>query len=377
MFEGTGPYRILAPPPRTASEAWRRHRGAALRCFGYAIATVVAAVVVGRVAAFPYLLLGLFVAGVVAFVGVVQAIRAVVCLSLEPQPGRPGKVGGALLALGLNVFLGLGLLGAMLSLMAFSRGRQLRRFGRVLLPRLQRGTSWAGVPTQVVVPSEVRPALAAQWRENGRTEHASVAAFARLTLDLLALGAPPQLVASAQRDALDEIRHAEACFSLARALDGGTEGPGPFPEAQRARTLSGMRPVALAQLAVDSMIDGALHEGVSARILARLAKVCEEPATRAALLELARDEGRHAAHGWDVVRYCLEEGGRPVASALHGALRALPSQMRSAIPGPARDGAWERYGVHGEALEAEEFSKARVELTKRVQSLTARRALAA
>src|SRR5688572_6390900 len=82
-----------------------------------------------------------------------------------------------------------------------------------------------------------------------------------ITLDLIALGAPPALVAAAQRDALDEIRHAELCFSLARALDGGALGPAPFPEVQRARARSSARPRALAQLAVDALIDGALHEG--------------------------------------------------------------------------------------------------------------------
>jgi hypothetical protein len=48
-------------------------------------------------------------------------------------------------------------------------------------------------------------------------EHASVAAFARFTLDLLALGAPADLVQSAQQALGDEIAHAELCFGLAGA----------------------------------------------------------------------------------------------------------------------------------------------------------------
>ena len=108
----------------------------------------------------------------------------------------------------------------------------------------------------------MRAALAAQWREHGRTGHASIAAFAKLTLELIALGAPPELVEGSPRDALDERRHTQLCFSLARALDGKAESPGAFPAALSARSTSLPRTASLARLAVDSLIDGALHEGV-------------------------------------------------------------------------------------------------------------------
>jgi hypothetical protein len=279
---------------------------------------------------------------------------------------------------------GMALLGALatfLSTVTFSRGRQLRNLGRVLLARVHAAGDWARLPLQVAAEDEVRPALAAQWRENGRTEHASVAAFARLTLDLMALGAPPWLIAAANRDALDEVRHTELCFSLARAIDGKVESPGPFPEAKAARTLAGAarpaRTLALAGLAVDSLVDGALHEGVSARVIARLAKRCEDPTIRGVLREIAADEGRHAAHGWDVVTWCLAEGGAPVARALSGALAALPSELRTSLPSQAADGSWEKYGIVSRALEAEELAKARADLVRRAESMIASTSAAA
>jgi hypothetical protein len=213
------------------------------------------------------------------------------------------------------VMAGLGMLVAYVSTVGFSRGRQLRRFGRVLLPDLRPSPDWT-TPGMTLSAESAPAGLADQWRENGKTEHASVAAFARLTLDLMALGAPPALIASANRDALDEIRHTELCFSIARALDGKSVSPGPFPQAQRVATLPRSRTLALAKLAVDSLVDGALHEGVSARIIAKLAQRCEVPAIRTALKEIAADEGRHAAHGWTVVAWCLAEGGRPVGHCL-------------------------------------------------------------
>jgi hypothetical protein len=123
----------------------------------------------------------------------------------------------------------------------------------------------------------------------------------------------------------------------------------------------------LALLAVDSLVDGALHEGVSARVIARLTKRCAVPEIRTMLKTIAADEGRHAAHGWDVVEWCVGEGGAPVVHALRGAVRALPKTIRSPLPEAAKDGGWEPYGIHGHALEADEYARTRDDIVRRVE----------
>jgi len=315
-----------------------------------------------------------------SLVGLVATWRAVKAMrvALHVSGSSAWLVAGGLLAASLNLgLMALGAFAAWLSTVEFTRGRQLRSFGRVLLPPVARGEAWAARAEAIAVDASVRAEVAARWRENGRTEHASVAAFARLTLDLMALGAPPALIAAAQRDALDEIAHTEACFAIARAIDDRADSPGAFPRASRARTLPRSRTLALSLLAVDSLIDGALHEGVSARIVAKLARRCEEPSIRATLRRIAADEGRHAAHGWDVVRWCVEQGGRPVASALAGALLTLPTQMVSPMPAPAAQGAWEKWGLHGQPLEAQEYASTRAQLMQRTAQLTTRASRAA
>lgn len=262
-----------------------------------------------------------------------------------------------------------GFLFACLVLPIIGRGRQVRRLGRPVLPPVGPGDAWASRIVELAVDPVVRDGLAARWRENGRTEHASVASFARLTLDLLALGAPPSLVAAAQRDALDEVRHAEACFAIARAVDGRACSPGAFPEAAAPAAPSRSRAVALATLAVDSLIDGAVNEGVSARIAVELARRCDEGPVRAAVRGIAADEGRHAAHGWDVVEWCVAEGGAPVARALLGAIDGLPKEARPRLATAADDGAWERWGVHGHALEAAAYADALADARRRVRRL--------
>jgi len=264
---------------------------------------------------------------------------------------------------------GLGVILAMQFDHSMHRGRQLRRFGRVVLPRLRPG---GPAPAGGAGPlAGVPVAVATRWRENAVTEYASVAAFARLTLDLLALGAPPALVEAANRDMLDEVRHTHLCLALAEAIDGRREVPAPFPDAQRVSTLPRVRTLALARLAVESLIDGALHEGVSARIVARLAPVAEVPSIRTTLATIAADEGRHAAHGWHVVEWCAREGGEPVLRAIEGAMRKLSPTMRSPLPAPAASGQWTPWGIQGHALEAEEYAKARAHLARRVEGLRA------
>jgi hypothetical protein len=315
----------------------------------------------------------LFLIPVLTFTGLILGLQSVrgMLRSTEPVPtsfavwvGLVPVLGGGMLTLLEAGIVALGLGGG------FARGRQLRRHGKVLLPKVEPGDAWTHLELQPQVPAELREGLAAQWRENGRTEHASVAAFARLTLDLMALGAPPPLIHAANRDARDEIRHTELCFSLAKALDGRDASPGAFPEARRAQTLPEDRARALASLAVDSLIDGALREGVSARVIAQLARRCTDPVTREMLREIAADEGRHAAHGWDVVEWCLAEGGEQVAMGLRGAMALLPREIPATTPVAAQGGAWEAYGIHGHTLEEQEHREAVEQLSRRVEELT-------
>jgi hypothetical protein len=287
------------------------------------------------------------------------------------------KVKALLLALGGVLYVGVGAFGALVTVSSGFRGRQLRRGPKVLLPPVGDAPAWASLTANVQVDDDVREALAAQWRENARTEHASVAAFARLTLDLVALGAPPTLIADAQRDALDETQHAELCFSLARALDGRALGPTSFPEALTARTLPDQRGPALVKLAVDSLVDGALLEGFSARTVATLSRRCKVPTIRTLLRQIAEDEWRHAMHGWDVVEWCVQEGGAPVLEALGRALRALPETAHGQIDKAAHAGAWEPYGIPGRALEAREYAKTKADLEHRVAALASNRATVA
>jgi hypothetical protein len=221
----------------------------------------------------------------------------------------------------------------------------------------------------VAVAPEDANAVAEQWREMGRGEHASIAVFARLSLDLLALGAPSRLLRQAQRAGLDEVAHADLCFSLARAVDGREVGPAPFRAASSAGQCSRFRWLALSQLAVGSLIEGVMFEGYAAALAGKLAAACEEPALARILSTIAEDEGRHAAHAWDVLEWCIAEGGFAVTCVVRGALRKLPERVRSTLPPVARGGAWVRYGIPSRALETDAYAEVRRLVVRRARTL--------
>lgn len=223
-----------------------------------------------------------------------------------------------------------------------TRGRQLVRRGRPRVPKSEPGAHWLLEPGERIDG----PAAAAEaWRHNGSTEAASVASFADLSLHLLAHGAPPRLLLDAHADAADEIEHARLCYSLARRIDGRAVGPAPFADAIAPRP-----PLRLEELAVEALVEGAHLEGVASEIARRLVTRAR-PEVRGVLETIATDEARHAAHGWDVVDFCLERGGDEVREALTGAVGRLPKQPKAVHPGS--EGELEAYGVPSVELVAE------------------------
>ena len=60
-------------------------------------------------------------------------------------------------------------------------------------------------PDLTSLDSTTRAHIAQEWTAMGLAEHASVASFARFTLQLMAVGAPAELLHAAQLGAADEV----------------------------------------------------------------------------------------------------------------------------------------------------------------------------
>jgi hypothetical protein len=85
------------------------------------------------------------------------------------------------------------------------------------------------VPSVENLSADERARLAAAYLDDALLEHASIASFGRFALELLAVGAPSELLVLAHSAALDEVQHAKLTFGLASAYAGTTFGPRAFP----------------------------------------------------------------------------------------------------------------------------------------------------
>jgi hypothetical protein len=211
-----------------------------------------------------------------------------------------------------------------------SKGRLLRLRGKAALPERADGDGWRddARPALDGLDRAERAALAEAWLASARMEHASIAAFSLLSLHLAALGAPSELVERTHRAALDEIRHARRCYAFASAYAGEAWTAGPIVELRA----QGERPIDLVRLAVGSLVDGCVAEGIAADVVARAAAGAEDPAVRATLTMIARDETRHAELAWSVLEWCRAQGGEPVRRAIEARAAALDDEVAPPAP---------------------------------------------
>jgi hypothetical protein len=172
------------------------------------------------------------------------------------------------------------------------------------------------------IGEEERVALANHWRQAAAAEHASIASFARVSLQLMALGAPSDLVASVHAAALDEVEHARLTFSLASSYSGFDEGPGALP----VEALD-VQPLELHALALATFLDACVGETVGTVVAKESAERARDPRVRAVLETIARDEERHAALAWRTLAWAVRAGGERVHHALAEALLRIDEAL--------------------------------------------------
>jgi hypothetical protein len=195
---------------------------------------------------------------------------------------------------------------------------------------------WSDRPRPRVdhLDAHTRERLAAAWLDDAVAEHASIAAFARFALQLLALGAPPQLLADTYRAMNDELEHARLCFALASAYAGRELGPGPLPidgALEDSTTLE--------QAVVATIREGCIAETLAA-VQAEVAhELAEDAVVADALARIAADEARHAALAWRFVQWALERGGPRIRAAAERAFEVgVPTSSGLDAPDLRRHG---------------------------------------
>lgn len=210
-------------------------------------------------------------------------------------------------------------------------------------PPIEQAGGWVGAlaPELGGLSDAERAVLAARWTASAQDEHAAVAAFCRVALELLAAGAPADLVDDTCQAARDEVEHARMGFGLASAYAGHTVAPGRFPF--RAPVLPTGDLVALA---VAAAREGCVGETVSTLLAMASAERAGDAAAHRVLARIAEDEVRHAQLAWRTVRWAVVAGGAPVRAAVEEVFAAV---ARQGVAVPLREGLGgsERLAHHG------------------------------
>jgi hypothetical protein len=208
------------------------------------------------------------------------------------------------------------------------------------------------------LPPDVRSLVGAGWARAAQAEHASIASFARFTLELLAVGAPPELLKDAQNAALDEIAHAERAFEIASIYAGESLGPGKLPIA--ANTIGD---VTLEGLIAGTIAEGCVNETLAAAEAEAARDAAIPAAVKDALARVAADEAAHAALAFRFVSWAIGVGGSPAREIARTAFaRELALRQSEPLLEAARESLVSGHGL----LPAAERRALRLEVVTRV-----------
>lgn len=147
---------------------------------------------------------------------------------------------------------------------------------------------------------EERHYIGEAWVESGLGEHASVASFARFTLDLMSVAAPPELLQRSIQAMSDEVNHATLCFGVASKFLGRVVSPGRLD-------LTGVfsEMTTPAQILHATVSEGCVSETISLAYAARAMDQASDDGIRGVLKTIVTDESRHSKLAWDFVQWLL------------------------------------------------------------------------
>jgi hypothetical protein len=173
-------------------------------------------------------------------------------------------------------------------------------------------------------------------------EHASVAAFARFSLELRAHGAPAELLSAAQRAGADEIEHARLCFALASRYAGRALGP------DKLRTADANPAATLRESVLCVVAEGCVGETLAALRAQAALDEARCPAVREVLARLVEDETRHAELAFRYLAWALRQGDSALAGEVAALLRDEQSRpIALAASSPLAAAASECLRAHG------------------------------
>lgn len=168
--------------------------------------------------------------------------------------------------------------------------------------------------------------VTAEWRRRTEAEYTSAAIAHQVTLWLIQLGAPPDLIRDGLGVVEDELAHSELSAEVADSAGGDVGSPVIDPAAMI--IAAGSDP---STALVSSILRFfCIGETVAVPLFRMLRRHCSVPVAVRALDRIMRDEGRHRQFGWDVLDWALLAGGSSIRDAMVDQVPAMMSEVVSA-----------------------------------------------
>lgn len=189
------------------------------------------------------------------------------------------------------------------ALSGLGHGRPFRIKGTPVVSKVSNSSKWIGRDIKICVDLDLesRRALEAVWLDSASKEHASVPAFSKLSLQLIAIGAPPELIAKVFTAASQEVTHAKLCFSVAASVSGRPWSPNAMPQVLEVKSGS----ESLERLILECFVDGCLMEALSAAHARASSELAEEADVKHVFSVIAKDESFHAELSWEILKFLL------------------------------------------------------------------------
>lgn len=167
-------------------------------------------------------------------------------------------------------------------------------------------------------------AVGAWIRQTAYLEAASVPAFVTVARELREFGAPAALAERALVAAADEIRHARAMVALARRYRVQLSPPRLNVPERRS----------LIDLCIDNAVEGCVRETYGAVVATWQAHMAGDPAIRAVMATIAREETEHAELSADIHAWALSLLDSDARASLWRAQQRAVADLLAVCDGP-------------------------------------------
>ena len=202
-----------------------------------------------------------------------------------------------------------------------------------LMLRRRATIQWAQSTAPTLTDAE-RTRLGATWMRRSEAEYLAVSTFSILAIDLVAAGAPADVLSLCLRAGIDEVRHAELCLRMAELYTGERNLPPPgmsnLPDDPK-------RP-RMEQALANAILVSCVSETYATTVLAATREYTTDPVALDVLTSIYSDEVMHARLGWSYLRYCLDKGGEKSIAAAAAMIPIAVRGVANVVEKPRPEG---------------------------------------